>query len=325
MNHVLTLLTGLEAKRRAHPDEEWEVKNWDKHTLRPWEAVSESLVRWGEKAKELTIYVLLKKFSTGGVFWTTEMKTLCKDFREERKTSSDNVIMDVRLHVKFDEMQKEQRGKSKLPESAANAQFPLAAEMKAILEQRLDGKSPMWDEGVCARGKYELLEVKTGLGDDYETATNILDYKVDELFGGKSEVTKGEWTKLKFAPFENGEYDITPEVFDEIWKMANLGDVDVPEDAKLTVADVKDFRSKMIDEKSKLTKLFGGKTEITKKNWRSTNFQGIKLGEYALDEINFDEIYAKVHHCAETSDIPKQPADAKLTVANVMDLANKES
>ena len=53
MDRVLTVLTGLEAKRRAHPDEEWEVQNWDEHTLRPWEAVSKSLVRWGEQAEKL--------------------------------------------------------------------------------------------------------------------------------------------------------------------------------------------------------------------------------------------------------------------------------
>ena len=109
MDRVLTILTGLEAKRRANPDEEWEVQNWDEHTLRPWEAVSKSLVRWGEQAEKLTIYVVLKKFSTGAVFWNTEMKTLCKDFLEAREKSSEKVIMDVRLHAKFDDMQKEQR------------------------------------------------------------------------------------------------------------------------------------------------------------------------------------------------------------------------
>jgi len=245
MDRVLTVLTGLEARRRAHPDEEWEVQNWDEHTLRPWEAVSKSLVRWGEQANKLTIYVLLKKFSTGAVFWNTEMKTLCTDFRAARKNTLDKVVMDVRLHEKFDEMQKEQRGKSKLPESAANAKFPLAGEIHDVLKQRLNGAHPMWDEGDCAKEKY-TLKVKDGLGDDYGSVDEGRTLMVDALFvDGKTEVTKDEWKEFDFAPFKNEPLfkdSTTGWIFDKIWNNAH-DDANgvVPIDAMLTKDDVKKF------------------------------------------------------------------------------------
>ena len=150
--------------------------------------------------------------------------------------------MDVRLHAKFDDMQKEQRGKSKLPETAANAKFPLAGEIHDVLEQRLDGAHPMWDEGDCAKDRYTLT-VRKGLGDDYGS---VFDNKVDALFGDKSEVTKEEWKALSFDPFENGEHDIKPEAFDAIWAKVHTdanGNApklsDIPDNAKLTKDEVR--------------------------------------------------------------------------------------
>ena len=260
MDRVLTILTGLEAKRRAKPGEEWEVQNWEEHTLRPWEAVSKSLVRWGEQAEKLTIYVVLKRFSTGSVFWQTEMKTLCADYREVT-TARENVgdaaghvvrafppvTMDVRLHARFDKMQRCQRGKS---DKKADAQFPLAADISTLFGERLKhGSSDIdgTDKGCFGSQDMYTLTVRAGLGDDYAKnakTSNGIDDNVDNVFGDNCEFTKEEWTKLTFARFNLGNHDIAPDGFDAIWKKVHPNDGDVPNDAKLTVFEVDDLANK---------------------------------------------------------------------------------
>ena len=111
---------------------------------------------------------------------------MCNDFWRAKHRNAEMVMMDVRLHKDFDQMQEKQRqestgeaGKSsrsladkgKITANEAAAKFPLANELQKHFKNRLEGTHPMWDEGDCVKGKYKLT-VKFNHGDDYQVGTD---------------------------------------------------------------------------------------------------------------------------------------------------------
>lgn len=298
MDRVLTILTGLEAQRRAYPGAEWETQNWEEHTLRPWEAVSKSLVRWGEQANKLTIYVVLKKFSTGAVFWETEMTTLCSLLRA-RKESSENVIMDVRLHEKFDEMQEKQREESV---SKVGALFGGVNEIPKEKWTALTftpfkvGKYEIAPQGFDAIWK----EVTSNHGDVPNDAELT-------VAGVKALATRSANEQFPLAS------KIKDILKDRLEKDCAAGrhTLTVREGLRDDYGSVDDIQ---------VDALFHGANEINKKDFAALTFTPFKVGKHEIAPGGFDAIWKKVHP-DNNGDVLK---DAKLTVTEVKELANVE-
>lgn len=126
----------------------------------------------------MTIFVLLKKFSTGSVFWNKEIKTLCADMNRENHQSARSVAFDVRLHTGFDAKQKELAkdcADTEEDPATCGSQFPLASSITGLFDERLKGEatgedgSPLDHHGCAMKNgaKMYTLEVSDGHDDGF--------------------------------------------------------------------------------------------------------------------------------------------------------------